>query len=64
VRVSGAGDMGLTAHETSQLREALQTSVVKCSERCLYQAAKWYETSFPLDRSRTVVLKLTGRLNS
>lgn len=25
------------------LRNALQEAVVKCSERCLYQSAKWYE---------------------
>ena len=34
--------MGLTKQETQQLRSALQDAVVKCSERCLYQSAKWY----------------------
>ncbi|TPX17668.1 uncharacterized protein E0L32_012047 [Thyridium curvatum] len=33
--------MVLTKQETVQLRSALQDAVVKCSERCLYQAAKW-----------------------
>ncbi|KAI5461363.1 anaphase promoting complex subunit 8 [Mariannaea sp. PMI_226] len=33
--------MVLSSQETSQLRAALQDAVVKCSERCLYQSAKW-----------------------
>jgi anaphase-promoting complex subunit 8 len=33
--------MGLSAKDSLQLRETLQTAVVKCSERCLYQSAKW-----------------------
>ncbi|TAQ87256.1 hypothetical protein B7494_g4407 [Chlorociboria aeruginascens] len=33
--------MALNERETAQLREALQEAVVKCSERCLYQSAKW-----------------------
>ncbi|KAL2191354.1 TPR-like protein [Thermothelomyces heterothallicus CBS 203.75] len=33
--------MGLSSKDSLQLREALQTAVVKCSERCLYQSAKW-----------------------
>ncbi|ORY71641.1 anaphase promoting complex subunit 8 [Pseudomassariella vexata] len=33
--------MALNDRETSQLRGALQEAVVKCSERCLYQASKW-----------------------
>lgn len=33
--------MGLSAKDSMQLREALQIAVVKCSERCLYQSAKW-----------------------
>ncbi|KAE8449550.1 hypothetical protein EG329_007880 [Mollisiaceae sp. DMI_Dod_QoI] len=33
--------MALTERETAQLRAALQDAVVKCSERCLYQSAKW-----------------------
>ncbi|OAA58955.1 anaphase-promoting complex subunit Apc8 [Niveomyces insectorum RCEF 264] len=33
--------MVLTKQETLQLRSALQDAVVKCSERCLYQSAKW-----------------------
>ncbi|KAL1836702.1 hypothetical protein VTJ49DRAFT_4747 [Mycothermus thermophilus] len=33
--------MGLSAKDSLQLREALQTAVVKCSERCLYQSARW-----------------------
>ncbi|KAI1863743.1 uncharacterized protein JN550_009443 [Neoarthrinium moseri] len=33
--------MSLNDRETSQLRGALQEAVVKCSERCLYQSAKW-----------------------
>ncbi|KAF5710043.1 anaphase-promoting complex subunit 8 [Fusarium mundagurra] len=32
--------MALSVHEISQLRAALQDAVVKCSERCLYQAAE------------------------
>ncbi|PQE28552.1 hypothetical protein CJF32_00005645 [Rutstroemia sp. NJR-2017a WRK4] len=34
--------MVLTERETAQLRGSLQEAVVKCSERCLYQSAKWY----------------------
>ncbi|GAB1314387.1 Anaphase-promoting complex subunit 8 [Madurella fahalii] len=33
--------MGLSAKDSLQLRETLQVAVVKCSERCLYQSAKW-----------------------
>ncbi|KAL2130569.1 hypothetical protein VTI74DRAFT_6237 [Chaetomium olivicolor] len=33
--------MPLSAKDSIQLREALQIAVVKCSERCLYQSAKW-----------------------
>ncbi|EGY18195.1 anaphase-promoting complex subunit 8 [Verticillium dahliae VdLs.17] len=33
--------MSLNAHDLAQLRAALQDAVVKCSERCLYQSAKW-----------------------
>ncbi|EGR47857.1 uncharacterized protein TRIREDRAFT_22645 [Trichoderma reesei QM6a] len=33
--------MALSPHEVAQLRVALQDAVVKCSERCLYQSAKW-----------------------
>ncbi|KAG9242935.1 anaphase promoting complex subunit 8 [Calycina marina] len=33
--------MALNDRETTQLRAALQETVVKCSERCLYQSAKW-----------------------
>ncbi|KFA74452.1 hypothetical protein S40288_06439 [Stachybotrys chartarum IBT 40288] len=31
----------LSAHDTLQLRAALQDAIVKCSERCLYQSSKW-----------------------
>ncbi|KAH8664275.1 tetratricopeptide [Xylariales sp. PMI_506] len=33
--------MALNNRETAQLRGSLQDAVVKCSERCLYQSAKW-----------------------
>ncbi|KAI9781340.1 MAG: Anaphase-promoting complex subunit 23 [Peltula sp. TS41687] len=33
--------VGLTGPESEQLRSTLQDAVVKCSERCLYQSAKW-----------------------
>ncbi|VBB76188.1 Putative Anaphase-promoting complex subunit 8 [Podospora comata] len=33
--------MGLSAKDALQLRDTLQIAVVKCSERCLYHAAKW-----------------------
>ncbi|CAI4213837.1 unnamed protein product [Parascedosporium putredinis] len=33
--------MSLSDSEIFQLRAALQDAVVKCSERCLYQSAKW-----------------------
>lgn len=36
--------MALNERDTAQLRIALQGAVVKCSERCLYQSAKWYVT--------------------
>ena len=29
-------------HNADQLRFTLQQATVKCSERCLYQSAKWY----------------------
>ncbi|KAI9664177.1 MAG: Anaphase-promoting complex subunit 23 [Alyxoria varia] len=31
----------LNARDNAQLRQILQDAVVKCSERCLYQSAKW-----------------------
>ncbi|KAK4227105.1 anaphase-promoting complex subunit 8 [Podospora fimiseda] len=31
----------LTAKDILQFREQLQVAIVKCSERCLYQSAKW-----------------------
>jgi anaphase-promoting complex subunit 8 len=40
--------MALNERETGQLRAALQEAVVKCSERCLYQSAKWYYIYIPL----------------
>lgn len=33
--------MGLSAKDSLHLKEALQIAIVKCSERCLYQSAKW-----------------------
>ncbi|KAK3944963.1 anaphase-promoting complex subunit 8 [Diplogelasinospora grovesii] len=33
--------MGLSAKDALHLKEALQVAVIKCSERCLYQSAKW-----------------------
>lgn len=36
------GRMGFTQQDINNLRASLQDAVVKCSERCLYQAAKWY----------------------
>ncbi|CAG8978911.1 hypothetical protein HYALB_00005248 [Hymenoscyphus albidus] len=33
--------MVFSERETAHLRAALQEAVVKCSERCLYQSAKW-----------------------
>ncbi|KAK0727921.1 anaphase promoting complex subunit 8 [Lasiosphaeria miniovina] len=33
--------MGLSAKDALHLKEALQIAAVKCSERCLYQSAKW-----------------------
>lgn len=39
--------MGLSPKDCLQLKEALQTAVVKCSERCLYQSAKWYGEAHP-----------------
>ncbi|KAI0100751.1 TPR-like protein [Nemania sp. FL0031] len=52
--------MSLNDRERSQLRSALQEAVIKCSERCLYQSAKWAaellnaipETEVSLDDSR------------
>lgn len=37
--------MALNERDMAQLRAALQDAVVKCSERCLYQSAKWYVRS-------------------
>jgi hypothetical protein len=39
--------MALNERETGQLRAALQEAVVKCSERCLYQSAKWWAPFSP-----------------
>ncbi|KAI9880858.1 MAG: Anaphase-promoting complex subunit 23 [Pleopsidium flavum] len=33
--------VNFTARDAEQLRSTLQDAVVKCSERCLYQSAKW-----------------------
>jgi anaphase-promoting complex subunit 8 len=33
--------MALNENDLLQLRATLQDAVVKCSERCLYQSAKW-----------------------
>ncbi|KAI0388613.1 TPR-like protein [Xylariaceae sp. FL0594] len=33
--------MSLNDREKSQLRASLQEAVIRCSERCLYQSAKW-----------------------
>jgi len=33
--------MALNEQQTADLRASLQEAVVKCSERCLYQSAKW-----------------------
>jgi anaphase-promoting complex subunit 8 len=40
--------MSLNERQTSELRASLQEAVVKCSERCLYQSAKWYSSLSPL----------------
>lgn len=34
--------MSLNEREIDQLRVSLQDAVIKCSERCLYQSAKWH----------------------
>ena len=34
-------EMHLNKRDRAHLRAALQEAVVKCSERCLYQSAKW-----------------------
>jgi anaphase-promoting complex subunit 8 len=34
--------MTLTKDDIEELRSRLEDSVIKCSERCLYQSAKWY----------------------
>lgn len=39
--------MALSSHEVATLRVALQDAVVKCSERCLYQSAKWLVAESP-----------------
>lgn len=41
--------MVLTAGDLRQLKETLQIGVVKCSERCLYNSAKWYVKARSLD---------------
>lgn len=33
--------VNFTARNAEQLRSTLEDAVVKCSERCLYQSAKW-----------------------
>jgi hypothetical protein len=48
----GAGsklNMPLNERETAQLKAALQEAVAKCSERCLYQSAKWYKAYYELE---------------
>lgn len=39
---SVAGD---DAALTNELRDRLTEATIKCSERCLYQTAKWYATN-------------------
>lgn len=34
--------MVYTEQDIGNLRASLQDAIVKCSERCLYQSAKWY----------------------
>lgn len=34
--------MALNARDTESLKAALQEAIIKCSERCLYQSAKWF----------------------
>lgn len=34
--------MSISPDQTLALRRALQHAVLACSERCLYQAARWY----------------------
>lgn len=34
--------MALTKDDIEELRSRLEDAVIKCSERCLYQSAKWY----------------------
>lgn len=42
----------LSDHEVFHLRAALQDAVIKCSERCLYQSAKWCAPTAPRARNR------------
>lgn len=59
--------MVLSENETAQLRTALQDAVVKCSERCLYQSAKWCVTkhllTFPSNRREAKSSTSQGRPN-
>lgn len=38
--------MTFTEERIKELRFGLEDSVIKCSERCLYQSAKWYLPAF------------------
>ena len=40
---------GMNEQQTAQLRLTLHDAVVRCSERCLYQSAKWCDYMEKLD---------------
>src|SRR2546421_7180879 len=52
----------LTAQDMEILRSTLQDAVVKCSERCLYQSAKWSASMEPNVNNRSILIKFLYRI--
>ena len=53
----------LLTNDNVELRRRLQEATIKCSERCLYQSAKWYVPSSRSAGWRLLVFVLTrGRI--
>lgn len=53
--------MVYTEQDIGNLRASLQDAVVKCSERCLYQSAKWYGVPMISSYMHTRAILLTTK---
>lgn len=59
--------VGFSDRDRDQLRQMLQDAAVKCSERCLYQSAKWYaqdELILILKKAKACHFRASELLNS